>query len=157
MKKMKKMISLTLAFSFLLVILPCMPVAAGTEPLVAGGEEFASYDELIELTEPFTGVLTIGNTVKSIKIAYSENVTDEMIANTTGACVVVEGGRTDGLELTLENFRIKAPDGEAGIDFGSAGNFEHKLYVEGNCSAEGSGGKAGIHVPAEATVTVDKA
>ncbi len=154
---MKKMISLTLAFSFLLLILPCMPVTAGTEPPGAAGAEFASYDELVEFTEPFSGELTIGNTVKSIKITYSDSITDEMIANTTGACVIVEGGRTEALELTIENFRIKAPDGEAGIDFGSAGNFEHKLYIEGNCSAEGSGGKAGIHVPAEATVTVDKA
>ncbi len=153
---MKKMISLTLAFSFLLVILPCMPVAAGTEPPGSGDEKFASYDELVEFTEPFTGELTIGNTVKSIKIAYSDSVTDEMIANTTGACVVVEGGRTEALELTLENFRIKAPDGKAGIDFGSTGAFDHKLYIKGNCRAEGSGGKAGIHVPAGVVVTIDK-
>lgn len=155
---MKKIICLILTVLMLLTVMQGTVVSALADTVTISGNANVTLNANYEvyLEENYSGTITIGSGANSIKISLADDVNPAEYVGTTGTCLVVSGGRTDALELTIEDFRITAPNGSPGIDFSSAGNYEHKLFISGTCMVAGSDDKAGIRVPNGVKLTIDK-
>ncbi|MEN6315605.1 MAG: S-layer homology domain-containing protein [Clostridiaceae bacterium] len=153
---MKKIFSLIMAVLVLAAALPGTAAAVVLGPINADITINSVTSELV-FGAAYSGVITIGTGAHSVKISMDPTITDEEIAATTGASIVIAAGRTELLEFTVENLRFKTPEGRPGIDFGDAGNYPHTLYIIGTNEFSGSQGKAGIHVPAGVQLTISKA
>ena len=104
-----------------------------------------------QLPNGFSGTVTIANNVTDVKIIGSDH-------NHIETNIVVSGGRTVALNLTIENLSIEAPNifvGSHGIDFGSAGNFVHRLNLSGESTIRGKLWGAGIHVPENISLIIE--
>ena len=139
-----------------------------TEPdyiiVIPTGDITISTDGDYQLPNGYSGIITIAATAGNVKLI---GAADGLL--NTGTAVSVAGTRTGALGLTIENLKIKAPDGYNGIDFYNAGNFAHKLYISGINTVTGDNGwtgaeiyhtntfyAAGIRVPSSVQLTIDK-
>lgn len=157
---MKKSFVLLLASALLLFGMTIFVHAEPDIEVVPTGDYTIMTNGIYQLSEDYSGTITVSSAV------YEVTVTDAVYKAAhfeTG--IVIEEGRTEALELTIEDLDISAdlPDAISpvhfsGIDFGGAGSFGNKLYISGICSIEGSFyGQAGIHVPEGVELTIDRA
>lgn len=147
---MKKSITLILSAIILFTMtLGLVTTANGEAITIPNGDTTISADGEYQLCEGHSGSITIANNVNNVKVTDSAYQTSH-----TGTRIIIAGGRSELLELEIENLDIMNYAWSA-IDFASAGNFEHKLYISGVCRV--TGGSSGIHVPGGVTLIIDKA
>lgn len=146
-----KLTGLILIVLFMLSFMPDMIKTVQAEDItIPNGNYTITADGVYQLPENYSGIITI------LSGASNVTVTDAVYkAEHIDTSIVIEH-RTAALELTIEDINIAALFGMPGIDFGSAGMYENKLYISGTCSVAGSSGNAGIHVPDGAMLVIDK-
>ncbi|WP_432666618.1 Ig-like domain-containing protein [Wukongibacter baidiensis] len=115
--------------------------------LISSGDTIINLDGIYVIEDGYSGTITVASNVTEVKVTGSASLTDTSI--------VIDSGRTDAIELTLENIDITAPNGSPGIDFGSAGNYDNKLYISGQCIINASSDNAGIRVSSGAALIID--
>ena len=166
----KKTCSWLLAVSMALLMFLSAPMTAAADGaiIIGTGDYSINEDGIYQLANGYSGLITISAIVNAVEII---GAADGSVC--TGASISIAGVRTGALELTIENLRIIAPDNYHGINYASAGNFDHELYVSGSCSITGDNGYqfgvndpgyfhlnsyygAGIRVPTNVQLSIDK-
>lgn len=180
---------MTCCLFFLSIIIPGINLLAkDAELLTADGiannktsiSILSDGDYLLE--DGYSGIITIANSVKVVKIAGSNS--GNVHLNTWIEVLP----RTLPLDLTLENLKIAAPAGKHGIDFANAPDvnytewpyqlnskpdntmkpllyymkklqqsFTARLYISGSSSISGGKERTGIHVGDGVHLVIDKA
>jgi hypothetical protein len=153
---MKKFIGLILSTIVLSTMILGLVMTVNAEAVtIPNGDSTISVNGVYQLCEGYSGVITLANSVNKVKVTDSAYK-----ASHTGTRIVIAGGRSELLELEIENLDINAAGSglsseKSGIDFANAGDYAHRLYISGVCKVAGS--NAGIHVPDGANVIIDKA
>ena len=152
MKSIKKPTSVILTVLTLLAAILSMEVLAEVETvIIPTGDYTITEDGEYQLSENYSGTITVGNSANTVTVVGSVYGTPHDETN-----IFIEGERSSLLKLTIENLDI-ATTSNHGIDFASAGNFDHGLYISGaNQVVTSENGKAGIHVPQGVRLTIDK-
>ena len=149
MKSHFKKAGFILKVAIILGILMGFSPTGSAETTVTSGPFEITADGIYQLSSSFTGRITIANTTTDVKIIGSgsqNSYTD----------IVVQGGRTGSLSLTIENLNILGTASH-GIDFVNAGSLENYLYISGENRIIGYSNGAGIHVPDGVKLIIDKA
>lgn len=149
MKKAKKAVAIMMFF----MVLSTLTIPANAEDAeIQNGSYTITADGTYQLAEGYSGIITIASNVNEVTVADTAFKTLH-----SGTSIVVAGGRTTALELTIKDISFSAAAGYSGIDFGNAGGgYENKLYISGTCSVTGGDHHAGIHVPDGVILVIDK-
>ena len=149
MKTHSNTISFLFKFMAILFLFISISYSAEAETITINGSDPITVTNGIYQLENYNGIITIGKTATEVTVVGS-------VYLHVDTSIVVEGGRTGLLSLTIENLNITAPEGNSGIDFENAGNYEHVLYISGDNTIVGRQWKAGIHVPIGVKLSIDK-
>ena len=145
-----KALSLIWMVVFLFIIMPGRVVTAQVEA-IPNGDYTINSNGAYQLPEGYAGIITIASGVTEV------TVTDAVYqAHHNNTSIVLAGKRGAALALTVEDIDIAASSGKPGIDFGGAGSYENRLYTSGTCHITGGAGNAGVYVPTEVQLVIDK-
>jgi len=145
---MKKSIRLVLGTAVILaVVLEVVPLQADSV-IIPNGDYTINNNGVYQLSSGYSGIITVSNEV------YEVTVTDSVyMPYHTETAIVIEGGRTGALELTIEDLDMSAT--QSVIDFENAGTYDNKLYLSGICNLTGEN-SVPLHIPAGVQLTIDK-
>jgi hypothetical protein len=111
---------------------------------IPNGDYTIEADGLYQLPEDYSGTITIDSTVTEV------TVTDAVYNSPrTGTSITVADGRTNALELTIEDIDITAPSGNAGIDLSNLVSDENILYISGTSNVNSPPNKSIRHSPGQ--------
>ena len=128
-------------------------ITSGAAIIPKGDFTIDEDDKRFQLSEDYSGTITISKDVSKVTIAGYASITHN------NTCITMEGEREQAIELTIEDVNIMASFENNGIDFTNAGEFDNKLYISGFNKVEVTSNKAdaAICVPKGVQLTINKA
>lgn len=128
----------------------------GSGIIAAGGTITLKGNSVLSADSISADYILIDKDAENVFISLPYVDTDTIMASTTtGTSIVIEGGRTKDLELTLINYTVKS-DFMPGLDIQDTGSANKTIKFGGNCVFSTTVG-AGIHVPEGTAIILDKA
>ncbi|MEL7646803.1 MAG: S-layer homology domain-containing protein [Sedimentibacter sp.] len=128
----------------------------GSGIIAAGGTITLKDNSVLSADSISAHYILIDKDAENVYISLSYVNTDTVLAGTTtGTSIIIEGGRTKDLELTLINYSVKSGS-MPGLDVQDTGSTNKTIKFGGSCVFASTYG-AGIHVPEGTAITLDRA